>query len=167
MAFVSLLTNDSLDTTQYLPEFIPNKSIDPITQLDTSYIVIAPFGGANSFSQMPTRKWGKYQKLISDLLIKYPSYIIYVVGSAEEKINLNDLAQFDNRVKVYKKSIHHLAYLLQKAALFIGNDSFPLFMAVSQQCPSIGIFGPTDAQLIVSDYKNLQYIQSDVNFRLL
>jgi len=163
LALVSLLINDNVDTTQYLPEFIPNESIDPIIQLETSYIVIAPFGGANSFSQMPTRKWGKYQQLISDLLIKYPSYIIYVVGSAEEEINLNVLAQFDDRVRGYTKSIHHLAYLLQKAALFIGNDSFPLFMAVSQQCPSIGIFGPTDAQLIVSDYKNLKYIQAEVS----
>jgi ADP-heptose:LPS heptosyltransferase len=162
LTLVSLLIDDKVVSSQYLPEFIPNQSISSLIQFKTPHIVIAPFGGANSFSQMPTRKWNKYQQLISELLIKYPTHLIYLVGSDSEKIDLNGLAQLDNHVEVYTKSIHHLAVLLQKAALFIGNDSFPLFMAVSQHCPSIGIFGPTDAQLIVQDYDDVQYIQADV-----
>lgn len=47
-------------------------------------------------------------------------------------------------------SYHQLAALLSKAAIFIGNDSFPLHAAQAAGCPVVAPFGPTRARFILT-----------------
>lgn len=50
-----------------------------------------------------------------------------------------------------KTSIDQSAALLAQSQLFVGLDSFPLHLAMSQGCPAVGVFGATLPQYILSD----------------
>lgn len=78
-------------------------------------------------------------------------------GSFAEKLNHNGLINLTGAT-----SLLQTAALIQKAALFIGNDSSLLHMANALNVPSIGIFGATSTRQVLSPgnnctpiYKNL------------
>ncbi|MGW8177646.1 MAG: glycosyltransferase [bacterium] len=50
-----------------------------------------------------------------------------------------------------RTDIHQSAAILQTSDLFIGLDSFPLHLAMSQRVPAIGLFGVTYPEFILSD----------------
>lgn len=151
-----------VDPHQSYPEFFPDPRVF-LTIPKSNYIVVAPLGGRNSFSIMPTRVWPNYAQLIQAITNGYSNLEVVLVG---DKADLNQLKQINQclqsnkQVSIQVGSVHQLAILLQSATLFIGNDSFPLYMAVSQKCLSIGIFGPTDATVCLSRYSNVIHIQS-------
>jgi len=51
---------------------------------------------------------------------------------------------------VGKTSIHELIALLSLSQLFVGIDSFPMHCAQAVGCPTIGIFGVTDARYVMT-----------------
>ncbi len=134
----------------------------PVT--DAPYIVIAPYGGENRYSSMVSRVWGGYPELIQQILQDVSTHHVILTGGPSDEDNLLKLKNsFDDRVHVFVGNYDELALLLESAVCFIGNDSFPLFMAIASKCKALAIFGPTDARLIVEPYKNTYFIQSDVD----
>jgi ADP-heptose:LPS heptosyltransferase len=130
--------------------------------LKENYLIIAPFGGKNKFSEMPTRCWPYFQELFIKIEQELPQYKIYLTGSKEEQKAMAKLISQDCKKIINlagKLNFDELGLLLKNAKLFLGNDSFPLFMAVSQNIPIIGLFGPTDAKKIIAQYPKARFIQ--------
>ena len=131
---------------------------------DIPYIVIAPFGGHNRYADMPSRVWPGYRELIHLILKAHPKYQIVLTGGPLDVTRLNALKlPFDERVTVFQGDVNQLAVLLESALCFIGNDSFPLFMAIATKCKAFAIFGPTDSERIVGPYNDVFFLQSDVS----
>ena len=163
LSLVSAHVGASFQHMSYRLMFYPDPTVELSLNVTAPYIVIAPFGGENPWSSMPTRVWGKYAELIDQLLMAYPNHHVVLVGGPEDQMKLASLKNNHQRVHGFVESVHQLALLLREAVLFIGNDSFPLAMAITQRCPSLGLFGPTNATLIVGGYENVTWIQSTVS----
>lgn len=46
-----------------------------------------------------------------------------------------------------RTSLRQLAAVLERAALLVGNDSGPIHLAASVNCPTVAVFGPTDPEI--------------------
>tara|TARA_Y100001935_G_C17302318_1_gene510038 strand:- start:486 stop:1499 length:1014 start_codon:yes stop_codon:yes gene_type:complete len=141
----------------------------PKAQLDVSfkgepYVVIAPFGGHNRYSTMPSRVWPEYMALIELILAGFPTTTVVLTGGPEDCRSLEKMkSSFGDRVHVFLGNFDALSMVLESALCFIGNDSFPLFMAIASQCKALAIFGPTDSRLILEPYQNTYFVQSEVS----
>lgn len=129
------------------------------------FIVLAPAGGKNAYSEMPSRRWPYFKTLITHLRKQAPNHKLLLVGGKDERAGIEEVVGKQDHHILNAAGLlnsHDLGIVLQSAALFIGNDSFPLFMACSQNVPSIGLFGPTDASLIMPNTSNAYSLQSDI-----
>ncbi len=158
---LSLISNFFMPKNQtkinYNPQFILNpKNISDFVQdlSKNSYILIAPFGAKNKVSSMPSRVWPYFKELVKEINLKFPDYFIYFLGDKNNQININDIFALNsqNINLAGKLNFDELAFLSQKTALFIGNDSFLLFLALSQTKKVLGLFGPTNGDLIIGDF---------------
>jgi heptosyltransferase-2 len=132
-----------------------------------SYVVIAPGGGKNVWAEMPNRRWplNKYIELARRINETLKLKIVFIGGRGEEFIIPEELGNdssgnFMNLIG--QTSLSQLATLMKNAALFIGNDSFPLFLAAAVGTKTVGIYGPTDSNLINPFGENYLAIQSKV-----
>ncbi len=132
------------------------------------YVVICPFGACNRDSEMPTRRWPYFPDLIRQLLLRYPRYHYVIDGLAADCSKLRTpqwqalFAEGHVHDWAGRLSIDYLACVLSHASLMIGNDSFPLFLAVSQATPAVGIFGPTSGHLIMDGFSDVMICQSSL-----
>ncbi|MGA0242326.1 MAG: glycosyltransferase family 9 protein [Candidatus Marinamargulisbacteria bacterium] len=161
LSLVQLAVKSVISLHKYPPVFFPGPQLNQgLVVNSASHIVIAPFGGKNVDATMRSRRWPYYSQLMTKILDLSPSCHISLVGGGEDVSDLLALrAPFSNNVQVVTPTINELAYLLKSTALFIGNDSFPLAMAVTQGCPVIGIFGPTDSKKIIQETALVSTIQ--------
>lgn len=165
LSMVECVTQSSCKMSDYGLSYYKS----PKAQLDVSfkgepYIVMAPLGGNNRYSTMPSRVWGGYPELIQQIQQDVSTHHVILTGGPSDEDNLLKLKKsFDDRVQVFVGNYDELALLLESAVCFIGNDSFPLFMAIASHCKALAIFGPTDSRLIVEPYQNTYFIQSEVS----
>ena len=116
-------------------------------------MVIAPGGGNNLWSQMETRKWPieNYAELTGRIIVELKTTVV-MLGDKNDLQYAKQIASAVNSERFIsltgKTSINQSALILKRAKLFIGNDSFPLFLASAVDIPTIGLFGPTNAELI-------------------
>ena len=165
LSLVQKLVQAPLDASSYGLTYYRNPS-NSRTLFDTCtpYIVVAPFGGENRYSSMPARVWPGYQALIRLLIEFHPNHQIVLTGGPSDRDSLEMLGGFfGEQVGVFQGSFDELAVLLESALCFIGNDSFPLFMAIATKCKAFAIFGPTDSERIVGPYNDVFFLQSDVS----
>jgi len=76
-----------------------------------------------------------------------PGAQVAVFGAANEREQALPLIQDPNLAildLVGRPSLGEVAALLERAALFIGNDSGLMHMAAAVGCPTVGIFGPSN-----------------------
>lgn len=112
---------------------------------------------------MPSRVWPGYQELIRLMIDAYPMHQIVLTGGPSDRGFLDKFAHlFGEQVGVFQGSFDELAVLLESAVCFIGNDSFPLFMAIAIKCKAFAIFGPTDSNRVVGPYQDVFFLQSNV-----
>ncbi len=136
---------------------------DQVPNIPSPCITVAPGGGKNRFSSMESRRWQHYDALIQELRLHYPQYSVMILGDANDATEIENyecLSQPGVISLCGKLSIPQNAYVLSKSAGFIGNDSMLLYLALSQNIKSIGIFGPTSGLFCVSDTPNAVYLQS-------
>jgi ADP-heptose:LPS heptosyltransferase len=97
------------------------------------------------------RKWSlkKFAELANYLKNQIQLEIIFV-GSSEDMI---DVQKVQNEISFKSFSIAGefswtaYAALVQKAKLFVGNESGPLHVAAAMQTPLVGLFGPGEANV--------------------
>ncbi|MBI9068781.1 MAG: glycosyltransferase family 9 protein [Salinivirgaceae bacterium] len=108
------------------------------------YIVINP----NASDLRLERRWGKenFIELVKRIIIHYPNFDIFLIGSQNEKNYCNEIESEINNdsLKNYagKTSIDELFSLISNSELIISNDTGPMHIAFSQQTPIVCLFGP-------------------------
>jgi lipopolysaccharide heptosyltransferase II len=113
-------------------------------------IAIHVGGGINPGTYMPIKRWGieNYISLIKKL-INLDMWIV-LVGGKEDKILINRVKSEINKniIDVSGIGIKELIVWLKKCDLFIGGDSGPLHIAGACGISTIGIFGPSNPNLV-------------------
>lgn len=155
----------SINPVFRVPESVPKfESLIPGVRAGQA-IVIAPVGGRNRYSEMPARRWTRYREFVDHFFTHYPQWFVVLVGSVDEHSEIarqfDDSPHYGHRLLnlAGEFSLIQLARVVGSVAAFVGNDSFPLFLAISQGTPSLGIFGPTEGSKIVADYAHVRYVQ--------
>lgn len=106
-----------------------------------------PFVVVHPGSRLPLKRWplerfvALCEWIQSDL-----DRPLVLVGSSEERDLVREISQGLRRPPVVlagRLGIRELAAVLDRAALFIGNDSGPMHIAASMGTPALGIFGPS------------------------
>jgi len=93
----------------------------------------------------PGKNWPheKFAELANWLIIR--GFKVAAVGTKNPQIPMS----------VYnwtgKTTLHQLCSIMKVANLFIGVDSFPMHAAQAMNCPTIGLFGVTNAKYIMTD----------------
>ena len=97
------------------------------------------------------KRWSaeKYAQLAGELLREYNAGIVLVGRKEERQITSSIASAIDHRVTDLSggTTLGQLCAILQKADLFIGNDSGPMHIASACGTKVIGLFGPTSPQL--------------------
>jgi predicted lipopolysaccharide heptosyltransferase III len=111
---------------------------------DSHYCVIQP---ASKFltKQWPAEQFGKIAGFVAE---RYGMRII-LTGSPNEAKVLRKVSSSSSVPVVIldNLSVRQLAGLLERASLFIGNDSGPTHLAAALQVPLVAIFGSSDSQV--------------------
>ena len=144
------------DTVEPLPDELEGRR----------YICIAPGGGRNPASDMPTRRWQGYEALAETLSQRDDIDAIVLLGDQADAVMqaqwLKPQAEYlINGMGRY--SIPAVAKVLQQSQGFVGNDSMLLYLALSQKTPSLGIFGPTSAKICLPEGEGIRGLQSGVS----
>lgn len=110
----------------------------PINYINNGIILIHPFAG------WPAKEWGlnKYIALTERLIKNFDTSLIFQKGEfKEEQI---EYLQENNIKFLQTNSLEELIYEIKKCALFIGNDSGPLYLASYFGKPTFTVYGPTN-----------------------
>ncbi|HCC47232.1 MAG TPA: asparagine synthase (glutamine-hydrolyzing) [Elusimicrobia bacterium] len=144
-----LLAPLGIEQRDFLIEYAPGLEAKKSVSMDLASRGLSgkPFIGLNPGAFRPSRRWPleKWKALVKLLLEKYPSALLMVTGSAEEKAMADEL-KISERVF----SSAGLYTLGQNAALyslmdvFITNDTGPMHMAAAVGTKTVCIFGPGD-----------------------
>jgi len=139
-----------VSTPKYMPFYKhPSSAANELTEIlkrhnidiHRPYIVIHP-GAKDYYKCWPIHS---YNQLIALLKKKWASPII-ITGTADERALIAPLIQAhpDLISLCGKLSLASLAYLIDKAALLITNDTGPMHLSTAVNSKVIALFGPTD-----------------------
>ena len=99
-------------------------------------------------TRWPRKSWpiDRWEMLIASLLEFVPR-IVLSCGPTNEEIEENKrlCAKFGNRIVSTggRASWSQLAWLLKRAAFFVGVDTAAMHLAAACECPSVALFGPS------------------------
>ncbi|MCI0515922.1 glycosyltransferase family 9 protein [candidate division KSB1 bacterium] len=106
--------------------------------------------GINISGGWAAKKWPleKFAALGDQLVQDYQAKILifWGPGEREDALKLTRLMQFP-AVLIPPTSLNQAAALIRQCRLLISNDSGPMHIAAALKIPTVGIFGPTNAQL--------------------
>ena len=113
-------------------------------------VAIAPSGGANPGMDLPEKRWLPERfAALADRLHDEGATILLLGGPGDRAICAEVRAAM--RSPCLDLSGHapfaERGALLRRCALYVGNDSGPMHLAVAVGCPVVAIFGPTDVGL--------------------
>ena len=109
--------------------------------LNRQYVVMHPFSGWEFRSWPP----GQFRSLAVKMLAQLPYDVVFLCSDREgdQLKPLHDAFRGMERVLFFPSSdILDSAALIQRADLFIGNDSGPLHLAALLGVPVVGLYGP-------------------------
>lgn len=110
-----------------------------------------PFGGINPGTDMNIKRWSlnKYIELAQRIKNKFSNVkvILFEGKLPEESIKEDRKTEFDKDIKITKINID----LISMCDIFISNDTGPLHIASGFGVNTIGIFGPSDPNLVAPE----------------
>jgi lipopolysaccharide heptosyltransferase II len=112
--------------------------------------VIAPGGGSNPGTSMASKRWSpdSFTQLASRLV--ECGFQVILVGSANDapigRAIRHTCADCIHDL-TGRTALPELAAIIEAARLYIGNDSGTTHLAAAVGCPTVAIFGPTNAEL--------------------
>ncbi len=112
-------------------------NIHPTDPTNQAFIVVHPGSGS------PRKNWSlEHFKAIAEYLEQQGHKVHWCFGPAEETMKVPSMAE-----RLNASSLVELAFILQQAALYIGNDSGITHLAAAVGCRTVAIFGPTDLRV--------------------
>jgi ADP-heptose:LPS heptosyltransferase len=119
-----------------------NQSEDQTPESD--YILINP--NASDLRIERRWDWQNYTELILNLLMRYPSHLIFLIGSISERSYTQLIKEriHDERVVnlAGKTSLNELIVLTRNADLLITNDTGPMHIGFACKTRTVCLFGP-------------------------
>ena len=122
---------------------------------DGTRLLVAVFigGGSNPGMELTVKRWpmDQYREIVRRLVHERNAQVVLIGGADDIALNATLLDSLD----VPEGSVLNLAgktdfgssaALLERCALFIGNDSSPMHLAAAVGIPVVAIFGPTSPQ---------------------
>ncbi len=113
-------------------------------------IAVFPGGGSNPGMELAAKRWplNRYKELVYRLVRERSAQVLLIGGPDDIALNQSLLDALDVPEGTVlnlagKTSFGQTAALLERCALFIGNDSSPMHLAAAVGIPIIAIFGPT------------------------
>ncbi len=132
----------------YASELLRANSLKPGERM----VAVLPGGGKNPGTFMPTKRWpaDRFARLIDEMAQRLQVKVLLVGGPGDEEVVSAVVSQIKSQAVnlVGKTTFKQLAAVLQRCRLFIGGDSGPLHIAAAVGTPTVGIFGPSDPQLV-------------------
>lgn len=109
--------------------------------------VIAPGGGANPGAVMMEKRWRPegYARVAERCLAA--GMAVALVGSQSDSASssrVRELTRGAVHDLVGRTAFRELAAVLERASLYVGNDSGTAHLAAAVGCPTVAVFGPTD-----------------------
>lgn len=139
------------------PLDLPKNPFDQKFQ-DKPLIVLAPGGAKNVLADDALRRWpiDHYVELIRKFSC-YPCHIA-MIGSESDHWIVPHLGNLPVHCLIGKMNLLESISFLKGAALFVTHDSGPLHLAKLAQCPTIGLFGPTNPCEKVAPQENIEVL---------
>jgi lipopolysaccharide heptosyltransferase II len=111
--------------------------------------LVAPGGGVNPKTKMPEKRWPaeRYAELVE---LFSPDFTVALIGGpGDEETGEAVTAKLRTVVTnlIGQTTLRESYALLQRADLFVGNDSAPMHLAAAAGTPAVAVFGPTDPTL--------------------
>ncbi len=114
-----------------------------------------PGGGKNPGTVMVTKRWpvSKFAALID--MLKEKNITPYILGGEIDTDVAEEIIKLRPDVKFLKTAdLKQLAYVISKMDVFVAGDTGPLHMAAALGVKTIGLFGPSSADLVGVRGKN-------------
>lgn len=131
------------------------------------FVVMAPAGAKNPGVELKIKCWNPdgYARVADELIEKFGLKIVLAgdANDADEVKRVSELMKSQPVNLAGRTEILHLAALIQKADLFIGNDSGPLYIAAAVGTPTVSVFGPTDPNLLAPAGKSHRSVSVKVD----
>ena len=100
---------------------------------------------------MPIKRWhARHYAALADRLVEDFGATIVLIGGASDQEPADQVATVMRAAPINligACSLDETGAVLQRADLFVGNDSGPLHLAIACGTPTVGVFGPTDPRL--------------------
>ncbi len=121
---------------------------------DRTWVAVHPGGGVNPGSTLTGKRWpaGRFSEVVGRLLDA--GHNIALVGGIDDRPLIEDV---NAKVRVSEvgrimdlagsTSFGQLAAILKRCALFLGNDTGPMHLAVAVGTPVVAVFGPSKPQM--------------------
>lgn len=130
---------------------------------DDFLVVINP-GGNWSLKRWP---WERFAQLADKIADKFEAKIIITGSKKDLKLSkkLGDKMKHPALITCGKTNLKELGALLRFSSLVISADSGPMHIAISQETPTVALFGPTSIEITgpYTDKTPYRLIQKDVN----
>jgi lipopolysaccharide heptosyltransferase II len=114
-------------------------------------VAIAPGGGTNPGMDLPEKRWPPERfAALADRLVREEGVTVAVIGGPSDRsacAAMRDAMKSPFVDLTGDTPFAERAAFLERCALFVGNDSGPMHLAVATGCPVVAIFGPTDPGL--------------------
>jgi lipopolysaccharide heptosyltransferase II len=109
--------------------------------------VARPFCAAHPGSRVPLKRWPaeRYARAF-DLVAERTGLPVVLLGAPDEREQVRAVAAAMRTPSVDLSgalSLRQLAGVLERAALFVGNDSAPMHLAAAADTPQVALFGPS------------------------
>ncbi|PKL91951.1 MAG: hypothetical protein CVV21_04165 [Candidatus Goldiibacteriota bacterium HGW-Goldbacteria-1] len=108
-----------------------------------------PGGGKNPGTVMVTKRWpvSRFAELID--MLKEKNITPYILGGEIDIDVAEEIIKLRPDVKFLKTAdLKQLAYVISKMDIFVAGDTGPLHMAAALGVKTIGLFGPSSADLV-------------------
>ena len=117
--------------------------------LPSPFAILAPGGGENPGTSMLSKRWQPQGFAAVAIALLEEHVTVAIVGGPNDCKAASQVAALapGTRNLCSKLSLAGLGALLQRARLFVGNDSAAAHLAAASGCPTVAIFGPTDPRL--------------------
>ena len=124
------------------------------------FIIIAIHPGSGS----PKKCWPieNFIQLASWTNQSLGAKIILITGPAENHItkSLHPFIESYKPMLIDKPALNHLAAILEKSTVYVGNDSGITHLAAAVGTPTLALFGPTDYRIWGPKNENVKFLQS-------
>lgn len=128
-------------------------------------VALVPGGGDNPQLLMPMKRWHpeRFSQVADYLISQYQAQVVLVGGPSEKDLADRLVNQVNNLVinLVGKTQLNDLVAIISGFNLLIACDTGPLHIATALGIPTIGLFGPTDPELVAQQGPKNLIIRKD------